>query len=289
MSNTKIEWADAVWNPVTGCTPISEGCQNCYAKRIAKRLAGRCGYPADEPFRVTFHKDKLTEPLRWKKPRRIFVGSMTDLFHEDVDYMWLDQVLYMVYVCPQHTFIMLTKRPQRMRDALNWWYDNCTTQSAPLPNLWLCVTAENQLRADERIPILLEIPAAKHIVSYEPALEQVDFRQWLVKHPYYLAKCPGCGWVGTSELCGAGDYFTQDSCTCPKCGTKTDDVKGDPSLDWVICGGETGPGARPFNIDWARASRSQCWTAGVPFFFKTTGGKEKSPLLDGEIIREVPR
>jgi protein gp37 len=111
LGKTKIEWTEYSWNPVSGCTPISEGCQNCYAKRMANRLRGRCGYPADEPFKVTLHKDRLEEPLRLKKPRRVFVCSMGDLFHEDVPGWMSFEVMDIILQAKQHTFLILTKRP----------------------------------------------------------------------------------------------------------------------------------------------------------------------------------
>jgi len=171
---TKIEWAEESWNPVTGCTPISEGCQNCYAKRMATRLKGRYGYPSDDPFRVTFHPDKLDQPLKWRKPRMIFVCSMGDLFHEDVGLHEIFQVCKVMREAKQHTFLLLTKRPGRMLELFG--------SGTPLPNVWLGVTTENQQRADERIPILLQIPAAKHFISVEPMLGPIDelyeYFQW---------------------------------------------------------------------------------------------------------------
>ena len=168
---TKIEWASESWNPVTGCTPISEGCRNCYAKRMANRLRGRYGYPADDPFKVTFHPDRLNQPLRWEKPRRIFVVSMGDLFHEDVKYKWIDAIWSRIAKCPQHTFMVLTKRPERMAEFVSeigiFNYD-------VLPNLWLGITCENQQAADKRMPIFLQIPAAVHFVSLEPLLGDID-------------------------------------------------------------------------------------------------------------------
>lgn len=171
---TKIEWAEESWNPVTGCTPISEGCQNCYAKRMATRLKGRYGYPSDDPFRVTFHPDKLDQLLKWRKPRMIFVCSMGDLFHEDVGLHEIFQVCKVMREAKQHTFLLLTKRPRRMLELFG--------SGTPLPNVWLGVTTENQQRADERIPILLQIPAAKHFISVEPMLGPIDelyeYFQW---------------------------------------------------------------------------------------------------------------
>lgn len=259
---TKIEWANEVWNPVTGCTKISPGCKNCYAERMAKRLKGRFGYPADDPFRVTLHPDRLGDPYKWKKPRRIFICSMGDLFHEEINnpepyiefgefyegtYEHLEfvgEVLSTIADCSHHTFMVLTKRPQNIKLAIQYTKENgrywpqTPKQIAPgftfnrsddyLPNLWIGVTAENQEMADERIPILLDIPAAVRFVSVEPMLGPVDLENYL-------------------------------------------------GLDWVICGGESGPGARPMHPDWVRSLRDQCVEAGVPFFFKQWG--EWSPKL----------
>jgi len=174
MSKTKIEWTDVVWNPVTGCTKVSEGCQNCYAERMAKRLAGRCGYPEEDPFRVTLHPDRLNEPLKWKKPRRVFVCSMGDLFHEDVPLEFIGKVLCLARSLPEHTFIFLTKRPIRMRSALLAWDMTGKTNGIPSSHLWFGVTCENQKAADERIPILLDTPAAVRFISIEPMLEEID-------------------------------------------------------------------------------------------------------------------
>lgn len=213
MNSTKIEWAQATWNPITGCTPVSEGCANCYARRMATRLRGRYGYPADDPFRIVYHHKKYGEPLRWKKPRLIFVCSMGDLFHKDVDAGYLSGIFWVMKKAKQHTFLLLTKRPENVPRHKSWWDKN----------IWLGVSAENQQRADERIPILLQIPAAVRFVSVEPMLGPV-----VLPSRYAV-------------------------------------------LDWVICGGETGPGARPMRSDWARSLRDQCQETGVPFFFKRWG------------------
>lgn len=230
---SKIEWTEATWNPVTGCTPISEGCEHCYAKRMATRLRGRSGYPEDEPFKVTFHPEKLWEPYHWRKPRKIFVCSMGDLFHEDIPWWNLNKVFAVVEASPWHRFMVLTKRPQRMRGYFDYLRTIWRVREWPASNLWLGVTAENQQRADERIPVLLEIPAVRRFVSIEPMLGPVDLRR-------------AFGTEGPRQT-----YIEQ--------------------LDWVICGGETGPGARPLHPDWGRSLRDQCQAAGVPFFFKSWG------------------
>lgn len=165
---SKIEWTDATWNVITGCTPISEGCQNCYARRMATRLSGRYGYPQGDPFRITFHQDRLSEPMKWKKPCRVFVCSMGDLFHADVTNNMLRAVFLRACSCCRHTFLFLTKRPKRMAQFIGGI-------GLPLPgNIWLGVTAENQARYDERWGFLSEISAAVKFVSIEPMLGPVS-------------------------------------------------------------------------------------------------------------------
>jgi protein gp37 len=279
---TKIEWCNETWGPLTGCSKISPGCQNCYAERMAKRLAGRYGYSKDDPFGVTFHHDKLSQPLKWKKPRRIFVCSMGDLFHEDVPFDFIAAIFGVMAFCQCHTFIVLTKRPDRMarffkdfhygdyQRNYNWWKNEAASllnrhspktvfgirlrpepKELPLPNVWLGVTAENQEQADKRIPVLLQIPAAVHFVSIEPMLSEIDISRWTINHGYSNSE------LKEMQLSGAipfGGY-----------------VHGGTDLDWVILGGETGPGARPMHPDWARSIRDQCHSAGTPFFFKQWG------------------
>jgi protein gp37 len=283
---TKIEWAEETWNPVTGCTPISEACQNCYAKRMAKRLAGRCGYPKDEPFKVTLHPDKLEQPLKWKKPRRIFVCSMGDLFHEDVPVMNIIDCLSTMAEAHWHTFLILTKRPERMMDIITHptvandvWLQtsrgvNAEPSPWPLPNIWLGVTAENQARADERIPILLQIPAAKRFVSVEPMLGPLDltnirFDKWTV-----MNLLEGCGITNRPGYMGQ----SLPNVHCNK-------------IDWVICGSESGPNHRKTKIEWIRDLREQCISANVPFFLKQmeiNGRMVKMPELDGKIWAQFP-
>ena len=171
-------WWDESWNPITGCTPISSGCTNCYAKRMANRLRGRFGYPPDEPFRVTFHPDRLDQPLRWKKSRKIFVCSMSDLFHGAIEPIHRYRVLRIVAGTKRHNYLALTKRPSEMAHHLQILTNKYRLS---LPNLWLGVTAENQKRYDERWTIASKIPAVLHFVSIEPALESVNidsFAPW---------------------------------------------------------------------------------------------------------------
>lgn len=258
MSRTKIEWATDSWNPVTGCTPVSEGCENCYAKRRARMLRGRSGYPQDDPFRVTFHENRLQIPLRWRKPRRAFVCSMGDLFHPDVKMEWFNLIWSVMYESRRHVFMLLTKRPEQIMIVQHHW--NMVWPS----NIWLGVTAENQARADERIPLLLQIPAAVRFVSVEPMLGPVDLNGTGMGQA--IGPCGHCGETKSNPGCEA--------------------CMGIPSLDWVICGAETGPGARPMNPEWAWDLRDQCAEAGVPFFFKKwSGGRRMEP---GEMPREIP-
>ena len=255
MADTKIEWAEKSWNPVTGCTPVSAGCQNCYARRMASRLRGRYVYPADDPFKVTLHPDKLDEPLHWRKPRRVFVCSMGDLFHDDVHRDNILDVWDVMARAPQHTFLVLTKRPERMQRLVAEWLDHAMTlclipHTWPLPNVHLGVSIENQQTADERIPLLLQTPAAVRFVSAEPLLGPVDFND-----------VPA---VPTVE-----DF---DKCVW--------------RLGQIICGAETGPGARPMDLDWARSVRDQCAEAGVAYFFKRDSAGNRK--LDGKLHEEYP-
>lgn len=282
---TKIEWTNETWNPVTGCSPISPGCDHCYAARMATRLAGRCGYPAaPDQFRVTMHPERLLEPLRWRKPRRVFVCSMGDLFHEDVSDKNIDHVFWAMDQSAAkwentgfggHTFQILTKRPERMLERVTAWQDGnrlAGVYDYLYPHLWLGVTAEDQQRADERIPLLLQTPAAVRFVSCEPLLGPVKFSG------YELSASAQANPAGPPSY-NKHDYLTG------YVGLVDHKLKGagyhGPKLDWVIVGGETGPGARPMNPDWARSLRDECKAAGVPFFYK-------KGQLDGVTYHEYP-
>ena len=236
MTKTSIEWATDVWNPVTGCTKVSQGCKNCYAERIAERFWGERKFTD-----VQLHPDRLEDPMHWKKPRRVFVNSMSDLFHPDVSYDFIGDVIETISKCPQHTFMVLTKRPERMQFIFSKVMKYLAEK--PLPNLWLGVSVEDQKTADERIPLLLQTPAAVRFVSCEPLLEPVDINISIFgfHREYGNPMPPKFSWVR-----GNG-------------------------LDWVICGGESGSGARPMHPDWARSLRDQCQAASVPFFFKQWG------------------
>lgn len=268
MGNTKIEWAMKSWNPLTGCTPITAGCRNCYAMRMAKRLAGRYGYPAaPHEFDVTFHPERLEEPLRWRKPQRVFVCSMGDFYHEDVPLAWQIETLEVIKKCPQHTFIFLTKRPYLMGMI------EFISPDLYMPNVWLGVSISNQDDADKFIPDLLAMPAAVvRFVSYEPALAAVDMIQDLIGWLY----CERCGSIVAPMPC---------ELRCPKC-----DYLGVSArrIDFVIAGCETGPGARPAERDWFRDVALQCKDADVPFFLKAVAPRDHTGLLDGELCRAWP-
>ena len=270
MANSKIEWTDRVWNPVTGCTKISEGCQNCYAERMSKRFAETWGLPADNPFGVRLHPERLEEPLRWSKPSRIFVCSMGDLFHEEVPFQFIHQIWGVMKKCPKHTFIVLTKRPERMKQVVNRIYslERLGWAKGFWEHVWLGLTAENQKRAEERIPILLQIPAAVRFVSLEPMLGPVSFR-WFP------------AWPENAPTVAMNPYNKGI----------TNEYDGLRRLDWIICGGESGPGARPMHPDWVRSLRDQCKASNVPFFFKqmiVDGKILKMPELDGRVWDEYP-
>lgn len=266
MSNkSKIEWTDATWNPVTGCTKVSQGCKFCYAERDWSRLGHLPAFSGRQFTDVATHPERLRQPLSWKKPRRIFVNSMSDLFHESVPDSFIDEVFAIMAICPQHTFQILTKRPERMREYLRYGArqeligicaeyvggldrhlpDLSARWKLPLQNVWLGVSIENQQTADERIPLLLDTPAAVRWISAEPLLGPVDLMN--CEHPNYSIPA---------------DYISgQDS----RCG----DDQG--TLDWVVVGGESGPKARPTHPSWAETLRDQCAAASVPFLFKQWG------------------
>ena len=270
MGKTKIEWTDKVWNPVTGCTKVSEGCRNCYAETMAKR------FWRDRPFsEVRCHAERLEEISHWRKPVKIFVNSMSDLFHDDVpdDFIWkvFDKI---TRGNRRHTYMILTKRPRRMLEWFKkyqekFWHYHAPGEpnrpyvvaSWPDPCLWLGVSVEDQKTADERIPILLQIPAAIRFVSVEPMLGVVDLEPYLQYppfHEYYKHTFGLTEWRG---------------------------------LDWVICGGESGPGARPMHPDWARAVVKQCSMADIPIFVKQLGSvwaKENTAHSNGGDLNKFP-
>jgi protein gp37 len=233
MSTSTIEWTDATWNPVTGCTKISSGCKNCYAERMAKRLRGRCGYPADDPFRVTLHPNRLKEPLRWRKPRMIFVPSMGDLFHEDVPEIFIRHIFEVMRWAPWHRFQVLTKRAARLAEIAPRIYWPA--------NVWMGVSVEDENNI-QRVDHLRGVGASLKFLSLEPL----------------IGPLPGLRLDG---------------------------------IDWVIVGGESGPGSRSIKEEWVLEIRDRCLEAGLPFFFKQWGGfhkKKAGRLLEGQTWDEMP-
>lgn len=259
---TGIEWTDETWNPVRGCSRVSAGCDNCYAMHTARRFDNQYGTykgltrigsrGVDWSGVVRLVPEKLDEPLRWRRPRRVFVNSMSDLFHESLSDEDIDRVFAAMTCAQRHTFQILTKRPKRMLDYLSRDHGPVNVlarilnaaRAMPKPrgwiapeshgwpyrNVWLGVSCENQKAADERIPLLLQTPAAVRFVSAEPLLEPIDF----------------------------------DQSVCRK-------SNGTNDLDWIIVGGESGPGARPCDILWVGSIVAQCRDAGVPCFVKQLG------------------
>ena len=273
---TGIEWTDETWNPVTGCTKVSPGCAHCYAERLAPKVfAGQTTVDRVTLFTrkrkfedVRCHEDRLDQPLRWRRPRKVFVNSMSDLFHEDVPDAFIDRVFAVMALAPQHTFQILTKRAERMRaymttplrghtsipveiGKLREWFHRPTNWTWPHSNVWLGVSVENQHFADERIPLLLQTPAAVRFISAEPLLAPVDLHR---------IQNPKDGFHASALQGQHDDNF----------------YEFDRALDWVIVGGESGRGARPFDLAWARSIVQQCKDAGVPVFVKQVGA---SPVV----------
>lgn len=284
-----ISWTDYTWNPVTGCTKVSPGCAHCYAETVANRLWAT-QYPSvsghtHDPFQrrprrftdVQCHPDRLDQPLHWRKPRRVFVGSMSDLFHEDVPDEFIDQVFATMLLSPQHTFQVLTKRAERMRDystrqdadtgepRARWDIGAVISTPSfiltednplppwPLPNVWLGVTVEDQPTADERVWALLQTQAAVRFLSVEPLLGRVRL------HEPWCMKCwrPAPDGTGGRGPCSGIDEHQA-----------VDMVR---ALNWVIVGGESGPDARIMRPEWARSLRDSCQQNNVPFHFKQWG------------------
>ncbi|HOT83669.1 MAG TPA: phage Gp37/Gp68 family protein [Candidatus Defluviicoccus seviourii] len=234
---TTIEWTDATWNPVTGCTKVSLGCDNCYAERFAERFRGVAGHPFETGFDLSLRPDRLDQPKKWRQPRMIFVNSMSDLFHKKIPRSYVDLVFDTMEQAAWHTYQVLTKRSSRLRHYVNQRYGS----GAAPPHIWLGVSVEDN-RFLARIAHLQATAAAVRFLSLEPLI----------------------GPLGRLELSG---------------------------IHWVIVGGESGPRARPMNIEWVRAIRDQCRSAGVPFFFKQWGGltpKAGGRTLDSREWNQVP-
>lgn len=268
MGNTKIEWTGKTWNPIrarnkaTGelgwyCEHISEGCRNCYAEKMNVNTYFGNGLPYKrawlDDLDLFLDKKILEQPLRWRKPTKIFPCSMTDLFGRFVKDEWLDKIHHVMWRASQHTFQLLTKRADRMRDYMR---SPNTPNQKPLPNVWLGVSVEDQKTADERIPLLLETPAAVRWISAEPLL-------------------------GPINLFNAACGYDKQGYRKP--------LLTNTWLDWVVVGGESGPKARPMHPDWARSLRDQCVSAGVPFFFKQWGNWTEELFIDTHDVIPIER
>lgn len=284
-TGTGIEWTQATWNPVSGCTRASAGCDHCYSVTMTNRLAGmgQAKYAGltvvnpkgDRHFNgvVRTHDDALEVPLRWKKPRRIFVNSMSDLFHKDVPFEFIDKVFAVMALCPQHTFQVLTKRPERMAEYLNyddrdvmiqdaidnWLGRDIPLDSWPISNIWLGTSTEDQAAADLRIPHMLRCPAAVRFISAEPLLGPIE-----------LGQLPSTKWPPIDALHGTIGSDCQ--------------IDRHERLHWVIVGGESGKGARPCNVAWVRSIVEQCKAAGVACFVKQLGARPYLGNAAGEAM-----
>jgi protein gp37 len=234
---TAIEWTDATWNPVTGCTRITAGCDNCYAARFSERFRGVPNHSFENGFDLTLRPERIKQPIAWRRPRMIFVNSMSDLFHKDVPRNFIDSVFDTMETAHWHVFQVLTKRSSLMRDYLKHRYRGARSPA----HMWFGVSVENNT-ARSRITHLREAPATVRFLSIEPLI----------------------GPIGPTNLDG---------------------------IQWVIAGGESGPSARPMNIEWVRDVRDQCKAQGVAFFFKQWGGlrpKSGGRSLDGREWNELP-
>jgi len=301
-TKTTIEWtknddgsAGRTWNVVSGCDKISPGCDHCYAENIARRFAGSKAFP--NGFAVTLHPERLLDPLKWRKPTRVFVNSMSDMFHAEIPADLVAQMFAVMAATPQHTYQILTKRHGRMRSLLSSsafverfdaeFLDLTVNRFPklhverwgwPLPNVHLGVSCEDQHWADIRIPALLDTPAAVRFVSAEPLLGPLDI--FGVDHGAHERDWDGGDWICL-------DCSTEERQTPWRVAS---DVN--PGIDWVIAGAESGPGARPMDLDWVRSLRDQCTRVGAAFFYKQdakNGKKIPTPELDGKVWVEMPR
>lgn len=293
-----MKWWDQSWNPVVGCSKCSPGCTNCYAetlhtqrydaKQAGKKVSGKC---YEKPFsQIQLLEERLDIPMRRKIPTVYFVNSMSDLFHPDVPFEFIDKVFATIAINPQHTFLVLTKRAGRMREYYNRHVKIRTediasaltgkmvrlTRDWPLSNAWLGVTVCNQAEADKNIPLLLQTPAAHRFLSIEPMLGEIDIRKHLTPRPII-----DCAFAAPVDLtCTNEDNMTPE-CHNAACPLVPNTVSPAPEINQVILGGETGKNARPMHPEWAQSIRDQCKEAGVPFFLKQLGLRKLGRVIDG--------
>lgn len=253
MATTSIEWADAVLNAATGCSEVSAGCDHCYARVLAERLRAMGQAKYANGFKYTEHPEVLKLLWDLKKPRRIFVNSMSDFFHEEATWNFVSGCLDVFRHADRHIYLILTKRPGKMRSWVARYCDACGLDDLPA-HIWLGVSTEDQATADLRIPYLVETRCRTRFISAEPLLGAIDISLWLMPMIVRYGALP-------------------------------------PALDWVITGGESGHHARPMDPDWARSVRDQCLAAGVAYFHKQNGGAHHSAggrLLDGREWSQYP-
>ncbi len=308
MAESAIEWlwpqgyTGMAWNPITGCTKVSPGCANCYAETMSIRFKNVHGYGGNYlpnssgRADILFHEDRLQQPFRWKNPRCVFVNSVSDLFHEDVSFEWVDKIMAVIALNPKHLFLVLTKRPERMLEyfqegdsiladrcqdvatmatqkfGIVWdsrgsnktlypphsWYRDVSNRHPfpgwPLPNLWLGTSVENQHFADERLPILRQVPAVVRWASIEPLLGPINFDLHFERHD-----------TNGRNITGLAGLWDESDTT---------------SLDWAVFGGESGAGARPMHPAWLYKGVSAADQAGIPVFFKQWG--QHRPKMEGD-------
>lgn len=251
---THIEWTDRTWNPVVGCNKVSQGCKNCYAEIMHKRLTGMGQAKYSEPFSVVrCFESALMEPSTWpKKPSLVFVNSMADLFHENVPFEFINAVFTVIADAPLHVFQILTKRPERMVEFYAWKKSRFGIPWRPSSNVWLGVSVEDQENANLRIPLLLLCDAEVRFLSCEPLLGPVDLQEIQLPKEYDLGGSP----FHINCLTGMDDehFYSRHA-----------------KIDWVIVGGESGHKARPMHIAWVRRIQEDCEANGIPFFFKQWG------------------
>ena len=292
--NTRIGYLDATWNSIKGCSHVSSGCENCWAERQAARFSK----PGEHFHGLTkngrwvgeakLYEKELYKPFHWRRPRRIGVCFMGDLFHGSVSGEDVAKVFAVMAKAKQHTFLVLTKRPDRMLEFLQWagqrvcpseaLYDyieddveiNYDTDivSWPLPNVWLGVSVEDQETADQRVPVLLQCEAVLHYVSAEPLLGHIEWGHSI--HHCHAGRDGECYWPSCPQTRDNEPHKTGRSCPYNDWETDEEDPSP-PRLGWVICGGESGPCARPIQPEWVRSIRDQCKSAKVPFYFKQWG------------------
>jgi protein gp37 len=235
---SRIEWTDATWNPVRGCTKVSPGCKHCYAETLAERFRDVAGHPFEQGFDLRLVPEKLTEPFQWATPRMVFVNSMSDVFHEDIPDEYVCSIADVMLTARWHTYQLLTKRAARLQALLSLRL----SKAARAPHIWWGVSVEDRKYGVPRIELLRASNAAVKFLSIEPLLED----------------------LGAIDLSG---------------------------INWIIVGGESGPGARPMDPAWVRSLRDQARLAGVPFFFKQWGGVHKAEagrMLDGQLHSAFP-